>query len=234
MTQKKARMTAFHLYLDSADLDELRSCLPHPVLHGVTTNPTLLKRAGVSRAALPGLLNQLLALGAKQVQAQVQSADVAGMLSDARALLQPFDAGRLVVKIPATRAGFQAGAVLTGEGVPVTYTAVYAAEQAHFAAQLGAAYAAPYLGRLDDSGVDGLALIAQMQALIAGSGAATRLLVASVRSREAYLALLRLGVGAITIPPRLFAELLDHEATLAAERGFLADANFGADAGSKP
>ena len=229
-----SRMNPFHLYLDSADLSEIRSCLPHPVVHGVTTNPTLLKRAGVTRAALPGLLTQLLKLGAKQVQAQVQAADVDGMLADAEALLKPFDSGQLVVKIPATRAGFQAGAQLTARGVPVTYTAVYAAEQAHFAAQLGAAYAAPYLGRLDDSGVDGLGLIAQMQSLVAGSGAATRLLVASIRSREAYLALLGLRVGSITIPPRLFAELLDHEATLSAERGFLADANFAADAGSKP
>ncbi len=213
-----------HLYLDSADLAELRTCLPHPVVHGVTTNPTLLKRAGVTRAALPALVEQLLKLGARQVQAQVHAADVDGMLADAQGLLKLADPGQMVVKIPATRQGLQAGAQLSAKGVPVTYTAVYAAEQAHFAAQLGAAYAAPYLGRLQDAGVDGLALIAQMQSLVERSGAATRLLVASVRTREAYLALLQLGVGSITIPPRLFAELLDHPATLDAERGFLADA----------
>ena len=106
--------------------------------------------------------------------------------------------------------------------MPVIDTAVYVLEQAHFAAQLGAAYAAPYLGRLEDAGVDGLALIAQMQSVLHGSG--TRLLVASVRTRDAYLALLRIGVGAITIPPSLFAELVDHESTIAAERAFLADA----------
>lgn len=217
-------MTPFHLYLDSADFDALRACLPHPAVHGVTTNPTLLRRAGVTRDGLPRLLHAALALGARQVQAQVHAADAEGMLADARALLAEFDAGQLVVKIPATREGLRAGAALSASGVPVTYTAVYAAEQAHFAAQLGAAYAAPYLGRLDDSGVDGLALIAQMQSLVVRSGAATRLLVASVRSRTAYLALLNLGVGAITIPPHLFAELVDHAATLDAERGFLADA----------
>ena len=217
-------MSRFHLYLDSADLAELQACLPHPVIHGVTTNPTLMRRAGMSRDGLPRLLHAALKLGARQVQAQVHSADVDGVLADARQLLREFDAGQLVIKIPATREGFQAGAELGATGVPVTYTAVYAPEQAHFAAQLGAAYAAPYLGRLDDTGIDGLALIARMQALVANSGAATRLLVASVRSRAAYLALLELGVGAITIPPRLFAELIDHAATLDAERGFLADA----------
>ena len=216
-------MTApFHLYLDSAELSELRACLPHPVVHGVTTNPTLLKRAGVGRDALAALLQTAIELGAKQVQAQVTAAQSDAMLEDAERLLRPFERGQLVVKIPATRDGLRAGAQLSARGVPVTYTAVYAPEQAHFAAQLGAAYAAPYLGRLLDGGVDGLAMIAEMQSLLNGS--ATRLLVASVRTRDAYLALLRIRVGAITIPPRLFAELVDHDATLAAERGFLADA----------
>ena len=221
---------AFHLYLDSADLSELRACLPHPVIHGVTTNPTLLKRAGVGRDALSGLLQTAIELGAKQVQAQVTAAQTDAMLEDAERLLRSFERGQLVVKVPATRDGLRAGAQLSARGVPVTYTAVYVLEQAHFAVQLGAAYAAPYLGRLDDAGIDGLALIAQMQSLVEGkerrAGSATRLLVASVRSREAYLALLRIGVGAVTIPPRLFAELIDHDATIAAERAFLTDAGI--------
>ena len=215
----------FHLYLDSADLTELKACLPHPVVHGVTTNPTLLQRAGIGRAEVPGLLKRCIELGARQVQAQVYSGEVDAMLEDAQALLPQFDSGQLVIKIPATRQGLDAGARLIAQGVSVTFTAVYAPEQAHFAVQLGAAYAAPYLGRLDDSGINGLALIGQMQSLVARRpSSGTRLLVASIRSREAYLSLLGLGVGAITIPPRLFAELLDHPATLAAERGFLADA----------
>jgi transaldolase len=217
-------MKSFHLYLDSADLGELRQCLPHPVVHGVTTNPTLLRRAGVRRAELPGFIEQALELGARQVQAQVQESAADAILEDAGTLLAGFDPGQVVVKIPATRDGLRAGAALIASGVPVTYTAVYALEQAHFAAQLGAAYAAPYLGRQKDSGVDGLALIAQMQALIERSGAETRLLVASIRSRADYLALLQIGAGAITIPPRLFPELLDHDATLSAERAFLNDA----------
>lgn len=217
-------MQAFHLYLDSADLAELKTCLPHPAIHGVTTNPTLLRRAGVSRGALPQLLQRCIELGARQVQAQVHAADTDGILADARQLVRQFSPGQLVVKIPATRDGLRAGAELSAESIPVTYTAVYALEQAHFAGQLGASYAAPYLGRLEDSGVDGLALIAQMQAALTRSGASTRLLVASVRSRAAYLALLELGVGSITIPPKLFSELFDHRATLDAEIGFLADA----------
>lgn len=229
-------MTAsgFHLYLDSADLDALRGCLPHPVVHGVTTNPTLLRRAGVGRAALPGLLEQLLRLGARQVQAQVGGDQLDGMLADARALVAHFDPGQLVVKIPATRVGLRAGAELGARGVPVTYTAVYALEQAQFAAMLGAAYAAPYLGRLQDAGIDGLDLVRRMQAVLDASGASTRLLVASVRSRAAYLDLVRIGVGAITIPPALFAELIDHAATIEAERVFLGDSQALEDARAQP
>ena len=219
-------MKPFHLYIDSADLDELSQCLPHPVIHGVTTNPTILKRAGVTRAALPGLFEKLFKLGAKQVQAQVHAATADAMLEDARTLLAGFDPGQVVIKIPVTRDGLRAGADLISGGVPVTFTAVYALEQAHFSAQLGATYAAPYFGKMDDVGFDGLGMITKMQGIIERSGADTRLLVASIRSREAYLALLKIGVGAITIPPRLFAELLDHQATLEAERAFLADAEI--------
>lgn len=219
-------MKPFHLYIDSADLDELSQCLPHPVIHGVTTNPTILKRAGVTRAALPGLFEKLFKLGVKQVQAQVHAATADAMLEDARTLLAGFDPGQVVIKIPVTRDGLRAGADLIARGVPVTFTAVYALEQAHFSAQLGATYAAPYFGKMDDVGFDGLGMITKMQAIIEKSGADTRLLVASIRSREAYLALLKIGVGAITIPPRLFSELLDHRATLEAERAFLADAEI--------
>lgn len=219
-------MKPFHLYIDSADLDELSQCLPHPVIHGVTTNPTILKRAGVTRAALPGLFERLFKLGVKQVQAQVHAAAADAMLEDARTLLAGFDPGQIVIKIPVTRDGLRAGADLISRGVPVTFTAVYALEQAHFSAQLGATYAAPYFGKMDDVGFDGLGMITKMQAIIEKSGADTRLLVASIRSREAYLALLKIGVGAITIPARLFSELLDHQATLEAERAFLADAEI--------
>lgn len=217
-------MKSFHLYLDSADLGELSQCLPHPVIHGVTTNPTILKRAGVTRATLPSLFEKLFKLGVKQVQAQVHAATCDAMLEDAKTLLSGFDPGQVVIKIPATRDGLRAGADLSARGVPVTFTAVYALEQAHFAAQLGAAYAAPYFGKLEDVGFDGLGIITKMQGIVERSGADTKLLVASIRSREAYLALLKIGVGAITIPPRLFAELLDHPATIDAERVFLADA----------
>jgi transaldolase len=130
-----------------------------------------------------------------------------------------------VPKIPATREGLKAAAKLVSDGIPVTLTAAYALEQALWATQLGVAYVAPYLGRLEDAGHDGLGLIAKMQDLIARNpNNQTRLLVASIRSRRAFLALLELGVGSITVPPSLLPKLLDHAETLAAEQAFMADA----------
>lgn len=213
-----------HLYIDSADLGDLGAILPHPLVHGITTNPTLLRRAGVAPDAMPALLGQLHALGARAVHVQVASADEAGMLRDAERAIALAEPGLVVVKIPATRDGFAAGSRLSAAGVPVTYTAVYEPEQAAFAAMAGAAYAAPYLGRLTDQGREALATIARMQALVDRYGPGTRLLVASVRSRHDFLSLLDIGVGAITVPPSLFPVLLDHAATQEAERVFLDDA----------
>ena len=215
---------SLHFYLDSADVGELAGVLPHPLVYGVTTNPTLLRRAGVSIDRMPALLEQLGAWGARAVHVQVASADRDEMLRDAERAVALAGPGFVAVKIPATREGFAAGSRLSASGVPVTYTAVYEPEQAAFAAMAGAAYAAPYLGRLADHGREALATIARMQALVERYGTGTRLLVASVRSRRDFLALLDIGVAAITVPPSLVPAVLDHAATQDAERAFLDDA----------
>lgn len=223
-----------HLYLDSADLADLERVLPNPLVYGVTTNPTLMKRAGLAWDDLPGFLRRVAALGARAVHVQVRHRDVAGMLADARetqtlAQTLGIDAS-VVAKLPATREGLAAAATLTADGVPVTMTAVYEPEQALWSALVGARYAAPYLGRLEDAGRDGLAVIAAMQATVnayarGDGGSELRLLVASVRSPQAFRDLLALGVGAITVPVALFEALTEHAATLAAEEAFLADAS---------
>lgn len=217
-----------HLYVDSADLSEVRRALGNPIVYGVTTNPTLLKRAGLSRAELPGFVKAALELGAKAVHVQVFHQDTAGMMEDAKTFVTWGAQGRVLPKIPATCEGFKAAAQLSGEEIPVTMTALYQPEQALWARLVGARYAAPYLGRLEDIGQDGLSVIKRMQHYLIQPyddvSAMTRLLVASVRSRQKVLELLDLGVGALTVPVRLLDELLEHEDTLVAERAFLVDA----------
>lgn len=188
-------MDAARFYLDSADLGARAEVLPNPLVHGVTTNPTLLKRAGVAWRDLRGLIEAIFGLGARALHLQ------------------------------ATGEGLLAAARLTTDGLGVTTTAVYQPEQVLFSARAGATYAAPYLGRLQDGGEDGLGVIGQMQALLdLYAPHPTRLLVASVRSREAVVQLLALGVGGLTLPPALFAELVSVPATDRAAATFLEDA----------
>ena len=218
-------MDAFHLYLDSADVAALNALLPNPLVYGVTTNPTLLKRAGVAWRELPRLTDELFGLGVRAVHLQVVGETSSEMVASGLELAQLGEPEHIFIKIPASREGLVAAAQLTAEGFGVTTTAVYRPEQALFSAQAGATYAAPYLGRLEDAGEDGLAVIRQMQTLLTlYAPTPTRLLVASVRTREAVLSLLHLGVGSLTLPPALFAELLHCNATEHAAATFSSDA----------
>jgi transaldolase len=214
-----------HLYLDTADVAELERLLPNPLVFGVTTNPTLMKRAGLGWRGLPEFVRRVEGLGARRVHVQVRHPDAPSMLDDARRYLELGGPIEVVIKLPATRAGFTAAAALAADGVAVTMTAVYECEQVLWSALVGARYAAPYLGRLDDAGRDGRAVVAEMETVRRGYAQGDlRLLVASVRSREAFHDLLRIGVGAVTVPPGLFAALQDPASTAGAEAVFLADA----------
>lgn len=218
-------MDAFHLYLDSADIAALKELLPNPLVYGVTTNPTLLKRAGVTWRDLPRLADELFSLGVRALHLQVVGETSDEMVRSGLELAKLGEPERIFIKVPASRKGLVAAARLTAEGLGVTTTAVYRPEQALFSAQAGATYAAPYLGRMEDAGEDGLAVIRQMQTLLTlYAPTPTRLLVASVRTREAVLSLLNLGVGSLTLPPALFAELLHCDATEHAAATFLSDA----------
>ena len=212
----------FHLYIDSALWADVQPWLSHPLIYGVTTNPTLMKRANLTYAQLPDFVTRALEAGAKAVQVQVRHAEPEGMLEDAQTFLKWGPRGAVIPKIPATLEGLAVASQLSSAGHRVTLTAVYAPEQALWAALAGAAYAAPYLGRLGDAGFEALEVVRQMQGFVEGSS--TRLLIASLRSRQAVLDILALGVGSVTVPPTLLPELFHHPATLEAERQFLEDA----------
>jgi transaldolase len=241
-----------HLFLDSADLAAIRPYLRLPLVRGVTTNPTLQRRAGLREAALEGFVQSVLSEGARAVHVQVKSRETAAMAAEARRFAAWGRPGAVIPKLPATREGLAAISQLAADGIVCTVTAVFGPEQALWALLAGAAYAAPYLGRINEAGRDGFAVVAAMQLVLEGyasesplleaksqewharheggrAGVAVaslpcRLLVASVRTRADFLALVELGVGAITVKPELLAELLDHRATLDAEAEFLADA----------
>lgn len=220
-----------HLYIDSADLSELGALPQHPVFSGVTTNPTLQRAARVDEEALHHLVTRLLDGGVRAVHVQVKARDADAIVEQGLVYASLGERGRIFVKVPATRPGLEAVSRLARQGIACTVTAAFEVEQVRFAQACGARYVAPYLGRMNDAGIDGLARIARMQAVLeryqAAAEPACRLLVASVRTLEDFRALLEIGVGAATVKPDLARRMLDNEATLRAEDAFLADAAAG-------
>lgn len=194
------------LYADSADLAAVVPLIEAGLVAGVTTNPTILDRDGHSSADRAALYETVAAAGAREIFLQAVGPDADSLRADAESLVPLGD--RLVVKVPATAAGFSVAARLVADGVPVLVTAVYSVAQAAYAAAIGAAYIAPYYGRLADSVADPLALVLRMDAVLAGSG--TRSLVASVRSVEAAEALAVAGIRHLTANVPVLLDMMLH------------------------
>ncbi len=224
---------ALRLLLDSAAAHDWQAWLPGGLFRGVTTNPTLLRRAGVPcrTEALADLCRRARDLGCLELHLQAWGAD-AGTLHTCGRRLADLDPGLVRVKLPIDRAGAEAGRQLVAAGVPVTFTACYEAPQVLIAAALGASDIAPYLGRIQDQGRDGLAELTAMQRCLDGLGSSLRLLVASLRQPDDLVALAAVGVDSFTLGPALVERLYRCAATEAAAETFLADAT--ADAKAAP
>lgn len=202
-------MTAIapRLYVDSADTDRVSRLLSAGVVHGVTTNPTILERGGRTAAEIPDLYARWVDEGAREVFFQTWGGDTDSFLRNAEGIRALGD--RVAVKVPATAAGFAAASALVRDGATVLVTAVYSVAQALACASIGAQYIAPYLGRMRDAGMDGDALIARMQEMCAGSDA--NVLAASLRSADDITGLRASGVPYFTAAPDVLDQLLFHE-----------------------
>ncbi len=211
------------ILVDSADVTAISEALAYGFVYGITTNPTLLRRAGMRASQLPTLVHHAIEHGAREVQLQVYADQQPEMIREAEQLLA-IAPDHVVIKLPATPAGFATAANITARGMRVTLTAVYAIRQALLAANVAADYAAVYLGRMRDSGLDPIAMIGQMQAVLTAQRSPVQLLAASIRKPEELEVLGALGVQAATLAPPVLAKLLTSEAT---ER---AAAVFGEDA----
>lgn len=213
------------LLLDTAEPAAWRTWLPSGLFRGVTTNPTLLRRAGqpCSLEGLQALAGEAFSLGARELHLQTWGADVEAATACGLALAA-IDPARVLVKVPLTRSGCETARRLIEAGVAVTFTACYEVHQVLIAAALGARYVAPYLGRICDSGRDGHAELTAMQRCLDGLGSSTRLLVASLRRPDDLARLAAAGTGTFTLGPDLAAALFASEATAEAAAQFERDA----------
>lgn len=202
-------MTALapRLYVDSADTDRVSSLLAAGVVHGVTTNPTILERGRRTAAEIPDLYARWTEEGAREIFFQTWGGDTTAFLRNAEGIRALGE--RVVVKVPATRDGFAAASALVRDGATVLVTAVYAVGQALACASIGVQYIAPYLGRMRDAGIDGDAVIARMQEVCVGSS--SNVLAASLRSPEDITGLRLAGVPYFTAAPDVIEQLLYNE-----------------------
>ncbi len=195
------------LYVDSADVAAVSELLTTQLVHGVTTNPTILERGGRRIAELPSLYARWVDEGANEVFFQAWGTTAEEMLHNAESLAALGE--RIVVKVPATRDGFITTRELVARDIPVLVTAVYSVAQALAGVTYGARYLAPYFGRLGDSGRDALGMITQMQAVCEGS--TTDVLAASLRTPDDIVALRLAGVKYFTAAPDVISAMLQDE-----------------------
>jgi transaldolase len=211
------------LFLDSADPADWERWLPTGIFHGVTTNPLLLERAGqkctVDNLAL--LAARAGNLGAREIHLQTWGPEPEAMFergSMLAYLAKPHMA--VAVKVPVTEGGLAVARRLAGHGAQVTLTAVYEPAQVVAAAAFGAAYAAPYLGRMSDAGRDGPAEVRAMHEILTFTGSTTRLLTASLRQADQVVDLARQGLDTFTFGPGVAKQLLKSDLTDAAAADF--------------
>ena len=212
------------LYLDTADTTAWETWLPVGIFYGVTSNPLLLERAKIACTveSLTQLATKAFVLGAKEVQLQTWGDTKQSLVTTGHALaaIDP----RVVVKVPITQLGTVAATTLIADGIRVTMTAVYEVPQILIAAALRAEYAAPYLGRINDSGRNGRETLAQMQQALDGVESSTRILTASIRDVEDIAYLAAQGLNTFTFSPRIAEAFFSSEQTAAATAAFEASA----------
>jgi TalC/MipB family fructose-6-phosphate aldolase len=210
----------FELYLDTADLGQISrfsACLP---VRGITTNPSILARAGLGPAELLPKVAQTL--GEKtRIHVQVVSGSADAMVREALRLHEmPYD---IVVKVPATEIGLAAIKQMKARNIPVLATAIYSVQQGFLAALCGADYLAPYVNRIDALGANGTGVVADLQLLLDRHQLSSRLLPASFKNTQQVLEVLKAGVASITLPPDIAAELFAHPGVQPAVERFSQD-----------
>ena len=207
------------IFIDSADIGEIREAASMGVIDGVTTNPSLVAKTGRSHDSV---IREICELIDGPISAEVLATDTAGILTEGRKLAALHR--NIVVKVPLIADGIKAVRVFSQEGIKTNVTLCFSAPQALFAAKAGAAYISPFLGRIDDTGGDGLELVKQLVTIYRNYGFATEVLAASIRHPVHLVRCAELGAHVATIPHSVILQLLKHPLTDIGLAKFLQDA----------
>lgn len=208
------------IFLDTADLKDIRRAAEAGLIDGVTTNPTLLARASGGKDAKE-IFREIAEMVDGPVSAEVVGLDAETMLAEGRrvAALHP----NIVIKVPLTEDGLKACRQLRSEDIGVNVTLCFSPSQALLAAKAGATFISPFVGRLDDISFDGMELISQIRQIYDNYGLDTEILVASVRHPQHVVESALLGADCATIPPKVLWQLVKHPLTDLGIESFLKD-----------
>jgi transaldolase len=207
------------IFLDTAEIEEIRTASRWGILAGVTTNPSLFAKAG--GGSYESVLAEVCSITSGPVSAEVVAADVDGMLSEGRAFAKI--APNIVVKIPMSEEGLEAIARLREENIPTNCTLVFSANQGLLAARAGAVLISPFVGRLDDINEDGMVVVRQLAEIFAIHDIESEVLAASIRhpvhATQAALA----GAHIATVPLKVLRQMVHHPLTDSGITQFRAD-----------
>lgn len=209
-------------FIDTANLDQIREAQEFGVLDGVTTNPSLMAKEGISgKEAVLNHYKAICDIVEGDVSAEVISTDYEGMIEEGEALaaLHP----NIVVKVPMIKDGIRAISYFTSIGIRTNCTLVFSPGQALLAAKAGATYVSPFIGRLDDISSDGLQLIENIREIYDNYEFSTEILAASVRHTMHIIDCARIGADVMTGPLSAILGLLKHPLTDSGLEKFLAD-----------
>jgi len=206
------------LFIDTANLEDIKKAHSYGVLDGVTTNPTLLSREGVE----PNLqLEKICEVVKGPVSAEITSLDSEGMVGEAKELVKI--SSNIVIKVPCTVEGLKATKELSALDIKTNLTLCFSSSQAILVAKAGATYVSPFVGRLDDISTEGMNLIADIKQIYDNYGIATQIIAASIRHPIHFLESARLGSDIATVPFSVIEKLMKHPLTDIGIKRFLDD-----------
>ncbi|WP_420577882.1 fructose-6-phosphate aldolase [Ekhidna sp.] len=209
-------------FIDTANLDEIKEAQDLGVLDGVTTNPSLMAKEGITgESNIMKHYKDICDIVDDNVSAEVIATEFDKMVAEGRELAKIDD--KIVVKVPMIKDGVKAISALTAEGIRTNCTLIFNAGQAILAAKAGASYVSPFIGRLDDVGSDGLQLIEQIVGIYDNYGFETEVLAASIRHNMHLIQCAEIGADVATCPLKVITGLLNHPLTDIGLEKFLAD-----------
>src|SRR3954452_18721130 len=205
-------------FADTAEIAEIRALAEEGLLDGVTTNPSLVHKSGRDFLEVVREITQIVS---GPISAEVVALDYEGMMREAEVLRKIAD--NIAVKVPLTPAGLRACKALTSDGSMVNVTLCFSPAQALLAAKAGATFISPFVGRQDDVGFDGMALIADISLIYDNYDFGTQILVASVRHPMHVFEASKIGADVMTAPPKIIWQLFKHPLTESGIASFLRD-----------